>query len=199
MKPVALVTCRIIKSEHGERFESFSEKLSEFVTSLGYAPVPLSSNSWEPESLDFFLNLMGPTLIVLSGGEDIGVNTKRDALEKKLLVYATENPSVRVFGICRGMQIMASSLGGTLRRIEGHVGNRHEIWEGNKLVGVVNSFHNFVIDELPSAFSPIHHSPDGVLESIIHNYYPWVGWMWHPERMEENSWMIKLLRSQLNL
>ena len=94
---------------------------------------------------------------------------------------------------------MASSLGGSLRRVEGHVGNWHEIWEGDKLVGVVNSFHNFVIDELPSDFSPIHHSSDGVLESINHNHYPWVGWMWHPERMEENSWMIKLLRSQLNL
>ena len=199
MKPIALMTCRVFTSEHGELFESFSEKLCEFVSLMGYTPVPISSNSWDSEDLDSYLSLIGPTLIVLTGGEDIGINVKRDELEKRLLKYAADNPSIKVFGICRGMQIMAISLGGSLRPVHDHVAKWHQIWDGDKLVGDVNSFHKYEIYELPSEFAPVHRSPDGVFESIIHNQYPWVGWMWHPERMEDSSWMIKLLRSQLNL
>ena len=199
MKSIALMTCRIITSEHGESFESFSIKLTEFLSQLGYTAIPLSSNSWDSESLNSFLKLIRPNLIVLTGGEDIGVNIKRDEFERTLLLYATDNPSVRVFGICRGMQIMASSLGASLRPVHDHVAKWHEIWEGGKFIGKVNSFHKFEIRELPSDFTPVHRSPDGVLESIIHKNYPWVGWMWHPERMGNTSWMIKLLRSQLKL
>ena len=199
MNSIALMTCRILTSEHGDSFESFPDKLVEFVSQMGFTTVPISSNSWDVEKLESFLKVIRPALIVLTGGEDMGVNVKRDQLENALLEYATDNPSVKVFGICRGMQIMVCSLGGSLRFVPDHVAKYHEIWEGEKFAGNVNSFHRFEIHKLPLEFSAVHYSPDGVLESIIHNQLPWVGWMWHPERMENTQWMVNLLRSQFRL
>ena len=196
---IALMTCRTLTSEYGDSYEAFPDRLVEFVSNLGFTTVPISNVSWDTKDLNAYLKLIEPALVVLTGGEDLGVNAKRDELEKALLEYAAANPSVRVFGICRGMQIMVSSLGGRLRLVPDHVARYHEIWEGEMLTGRVNSFHKFEICELPSEFSPVHYSPDGVIESVIHDQLPWVGWMWHPERMESAEWMVSLLKGQLRL
>jgi gamma-glutamyl-gamma-aminobutyrate hydrolase PuuD len=199
MTSIALMSCRSLISEHGDSYECFPDRLVEFVSELGFTTVPISSYSWNVQDLNAYLKLIQPALIVLTGGEDLGVNANRDELEKALLEHAFTNPHVRVFGICRGMQMMVSSLGGELRLVPNHVARDHEIWEGEMLIGRVNSFHKFEVCQLPSDFHPVHHSSDGIIESVIHQKLPWVGWMWHPERMENPQWMVNLLRSQLGL
>ena len=78
------------------------------------------------------------------------------------------------------MQMLASWAGGSLRPVIGHVCTHH------KLIGcgdrIVNSFHNFCLEECPPGFEVLAVSEDGCIEAVKHKTLMWEGWMWHPER-----------------
>ena len=117
----------------------------------------------------------------------------RDITEETLLNFAQEK-KLPVLGICRGMQMMISWAGGTLKPIQGHVGCRHNI--RGEINGNVNSFHNYVVSECPSEFATIATSIDGQIEAIKHKILPWEGWMWHPEReMRANELDLRRVQS----
>jgi len=127
-------------------------------------------------------------LIVFTGGEDInpklyGQTNKasffsqaRDDWEIPILKAALANKSVKIFGICRGHQLINAILGGILTQdilMEGYVSHkgRHEL-EGIKsgtLVGCykgekVNSLHHQGVIRQGRILYPTS-SRDGVIES----------------------------------
>ena len=147
-----------------------------------------------------------PSLIVLSGGNDIGNELERDATEAALLDCAQRN-SLPVLAVCRGMQMLQCYLGGALTPVVGHVQCEHPIHAagGQTLQSLtVNSFHDWSIPQssLAEGLRSLYLHDDGTVEAAIHKNHPWLGVMWHPERAgtgmpQANSWVAKWLKEVL--
>ena len=64
--------------------------------------------------------------------------------------------------------------------MDGHVGTNHQL--NGVISGSANSYHNQGIIECPQKFRILAWSEDSHIEAIGHEFLPWEGWMWHPER-----------------
>lgn len=157
--------------------------------------------------------------LILAGGgdilpkyfhqEDLGVSTSMDegrdlaelALTRQFL--AAGKP---ILGICRGIQLLNTALGGTLiqdlpqEKREIHRTEKETKYHRTKtapgsflaaLYGpepVVNSYHHQGIDELGRGLIPCQWSEDGVLEGVYLEGKPVWGVQWHPERMVDPAY-----------
>ena len=178
MKLVAISQRVEIFKKYDEIRDLLDQRLSSFCVDAGYLPVPIP-NVLDDQILRQWLISLQPIALILSGGNDIGEDQKRDNVEKNLLNYAQDR-NCPVLGICRGMQMMTCWAGGTLKPVDGHVANRHSI--RGEINGNVNSFHNFSASKCPSGFITLATSDDSEIEAFRHETLPWEGWMWHPER-----------------
>ncbi|TFG66636.1 MAG: gamma-glutamyl-gamma-aminobutyrate hydrolase family protein [Gemmatimonadales bacterium] len=158
--------------------------------------------------------------LVLSGGEDVdpslygeemngsrGINRDRDAMEQDLLVRALDQ-EIPVLAICRGMQMLNVTLGGTLYQdLATDFGDSidHHRWrefdasihtvrvEGEELLENIcdtgqteqNSAHHQGVKHLASDLTPVGWAPDGLIEAVEYRR-PGTAWttgvQWHPER-----------------
>jgi putative glutamine amidotransferase len=136
-------------------------------------------------------------------------NRERDAFEMGLLKIAL-NKGLPILGICRGLQLMNITLGGTLildietmgkpnhRNREG-IDHVHEIMiEPNSRLakitgctkGLVNSSHHQSVLNISPDLSVNSFAMDGIIESLewkeesLHKS-PMLCVQWHPERMEK--------------
>ena len=178
MKLVVISQRVEIFKKYGEVRDLLDQRLSLFCIDAGYLPVPIP-NVLDDQIFRRWLISVQPTAFILSGGNDIGEDQKRDSVEKNLLNYAKDK-NCPVLGICRGMQMMTCWAGGTLKPVDGHVASRHSI--RGEINGNVNSFHNFSASKCPSGFKTLATSDDSEIEAFKHETLPWEGWMWHPER-----------------
>ena len=170
--------------DRGEIRDALDQRLTYFAATCGAILTPMPNLLNKCNILLSWLHAISPDGIILSGGEDMGISLDRDASEETLLKYA-ESLKLPVLGICRGAQFIGARAGSKIKRIDGHAGVRHRI--KGEINGEVNSFHNNVIADKPNNFSVIATSLDDDIEAIRHNYLPWEGWMWHPEREENLS------------
>ena len=130
--------------------------------------------------------------LILSGGNDIGENSLRDTTEQLLLEHFIENGKP-VLGICRGLQLLQTSLGGKLEKCDEvtHVAAQHEVnitedpsgthWTGKRQV---NSFHQYGIrvPDLQPSLQALATTQDGWVEAARMENRTVLGLMWHPER-----------------
>ena len=183
MKVVAVSQRVDTLRDRDEERDGLDQRLVCFLEASGYisAPVP---NTLRPNNLTIYLEHLRPHSVVLSGGNDLGLLLPRDSTERCLLDYAAQM-NLPVLGICRGMQIMACRFGASLKEVEGHVSTRHCLQ--GEIRREVNSYHNFSVLDCPSEFHVIARSEDENIEAIRHNFRPWEGWMWHPEREKDFS------------
>lgn len=162
--------------------------------------------------------------ILLSGGADInplwmdeepipqlgGINPKRDAQEL-LLVRLAFDRQIPMFGICRGMQVMAAALGGklyqdiTAQRKENQppllkhsqsaprseATHSIQTVEGSlmeRLLGkqtMVNTVHHQAVRETGVHFRPTAFAPDGIVEAMESTEQkPLFAVQWHPECLD---------------
>jgi putative glutamine amidotransferase len=127
--------------------------------------------------------------VLLSGGQDLGLETEadaeRDATEFAILAGARER-GLPVFGICRGLQAINVFLGGTLvddvPATSAHpllgadadqAASRHTItasadWVAESLPegGIVNSIHHQAIDELAPGLEAVAWAEDRTIEAV---------------------------------
>ncbi|MGM9970013.1 MAG: gamma-glutamyl-gamma-aminobutyrate hydrolase family protein [Anaeroplasma sp.] len=142
-------------------------------------------------------------MFILPGGYDINpiyyneknTNSKKidmynDFLDFKVIKYALEN-NIPLLGICRGMQSIVVSLGGSLHQnIDKHMNNNHFIIIDEKYY-LVNSYHHQAIKKLPSGISVLAKSIDGNIEII--KYKNLLGIQFHPEKLYSlSSFNLKL-------
>jgi putative glutamine amidotransferase len=185
MKRIALSQAVVVHPERDERRDALDQRLCALLSSWGYLPLPVPNglqartDQAACDPVDDWLANLRPQAIVLSGGNDIGSCAERDRTESRLLDHARRH-GLPVLGICRGMQMMATSCGGRLTAVSGHVRTRHRLH--GELCAEVNSYHNFALGDCPPEFGVIARSEDESIEAIRHRSLPWEGWMWHPER-----------------
>tara|TARA_B100001057_G_scaffold492224_2_gene584157 strand:+ start:2693 stop:3301 length:609 start_codon:yes stop_codon:yes gene_type:complete len=121
--------------------------------------------------------------IVLSGGNDGDHKNPRYKSQVFLINYAKKN-KIPILGICQGMQMLGYKFGSKLIKVKNHVKKMHRLinLSKEKFPNYVNSYHNYSLKSCPKNFYITTKSEDGNIESIKHKFYPWEGWMWHPER-----------------
>jgi gamma-glutamyl-gamma-aminobutyrate hydrolase PuuD len=200
MKKILISQRRDPVDNRDEVRDGMDVRFASLFYEMGFLPIPLCSELYNAEG---YIEALKPDAILISGGNDIGEQPKRDMLETRLLDYAKDQ-NIPVFGICRGTQIINHYLGGTTRQVKGHVATNHVLvgdWAKRKGYSKVNSYHNFSItkDSIAKDLDALTFTEDGVVEAIKHKELPWMGIMWHPERepsLVEND--KKLIFEHLN-
>ena len=192
-KKIIGITQRVDKIDSFNEYrDALDQRLINWIVSLGFVAVPIPNNLVDltlsenlQTNIKDWLNEIGISGIVLSGGNDIGDFKKRDLTEKSLLFWAEKNKKP-VLGICRGMQMIGLYAGEELIEVDGHVNTRHELKIKKKyknfFPNTVNSFHNFALKKCPNEYEVLAESNNGCIEAIKHKKLLWEGWMWHPER-----------------
>ena len=186
---ICAVTQRVDRiPQRGEVRDGLDQRLASWVWKQGFLPVPVPNCLGNGNGLRVWLRDVDPACVVLSGGNDWGEFPRRDRTEFGLLEWCRRR-KIRVFGICRGMQVMALFAGGKLKKAPGHCGRPHGL-AGSR--AVVNSFHRWAVPESPPGFRVIHRARDGIIEQIRHEKLPWEAVMWHPERPGNAACGIRL-------
>ncbi|NBB92064.1 MAG: gamma-glutamyl-gamma-aminobutyrate hydrolase family protein [Gammaproteobacteria bacterium] len=144
------------------------------------------------------------------GGPDHG----RDELEYRLVGDALAC-GMPIFGICRGMQLINVSLGGSLHQhLVGFYDEypairsvlprkRVTIGGGTKtaqLLGPgtcwVNALHSQAIDELADGLTVSAVESNGIVQAIERDHGPWlIGVQWHPEYLPQRRRQQALFRA----
>jgi putative glutamine amidotransferase len=174
--------------------------------------------------------------LVLSGGGDVaperysgrqhemiyGVSDERDLFEIELTRAALARPELPLFCICRGMQVLNVTLGGSLHphlpelgtstvehrlpeRLHSH--HRARVESASRLASflgstevTVCSWHHQAIDRLAPKLKPVAWADDGVIEAVELESHPLaIAVQWHPEMQMEDPAQQRLLRSFVEL
>lgn len=197
-------------------------------------PVPFIPNGIDLSELhrlaERYLGLVDG--ILLAGGEDIhpkfqkedpspalgSVNPLRDEFELIITEIAYKKYKKPILGICRGMQVLAVSLGGMVYQdITPLAAVQHlqksprwspshyvTITKGTKLAELaenekimVNSFHHQAVKALPESFTVAAAASDGIIEAVesTDNSVFCMGVQWHPEELFETDTFAKKIFS----
>lgn len=183
MKKILISQRRDFIDGRGEDRDALDARWASFLFDLGFLPMPVCSGL---AGVGNYIEQLMPDGILLSGGNDLGCSPQRDLLEHKMLDYAKNN-TLPVLGVCRGMQMLNSYLGGGLVEVDGHTATYHPIkgeWAEKQGYHMVNSYHNKAIkpQTLAQSLDVLAITADGVIEAVKHSTLPWTGIMWHPER-----------------
>ena len=168
-------------------------KLIEWVHFLGFYPYLVSDlKSLKLLEKKKLLCIKG---IILSGGNGINKNSLRYKIETRL-AEISKKKGIPLFGICHGLQFINHLEGGTLKKIKNHVKTKHKIISKENYPNKVNSFHDYGIKKLGKNLEMIAYSEDKNIEAIRHKKNNWLGWMWHPERVNKfDEKTKKIIRS----
>ncbi len=215
MKPVIGITTYLDNASK-KVYAAVSNSYIYSVLMAGGLPVMLPIAEDQDVAAEYLAVIDG---LLLSGGEDVctmvyGENPikevemfcpQRDSFEINLFSAALEQ-DMPVLGICRGLQVMNTALGGTLyqdifcqcKKVLGHLPIKmpvdtlyHTITieETSILAEVfgkqelrVNSYHHQAAKDVAEEFRATAFSTDHVIEAIEHREKKFVvGVQWHPE------------------
>jgi putative glutamine amidotransferase len=187
------ITQRVEKvANYAERRDCLDQRWSNLAFELGYTPLPLANTP--PQQVTALFDSVKLDAVLLSGGNSIhtldssakDTAPERDKFETALIDEALKRKIV-IIGICRGMQMINSHLGGQLEKINGHVAVRHALAIADNhypLPDTVNSYHQWGIPAkgLAHGLKTIATDVDGYIEAFQHTEKKILGVMWHPER-----------------
>jgi putative glutamine amidotransferase len=207
--PLIGICGRVLSFSDEGRRDAFSssQPYSRAVAKAQGLPVLLPPLATAPKMVDTYLDRLGGLL--LPGGGDIephryGQEPLTDALYGMVglhdefdlaLVHAAIERDLPVLAICRGMQILNVSQGGTLVQDiegEGHWMCEHTVSvnEGSLLAEAAGathlkhcySVHHQGLAELGDGVVPIAYDEHGMIEAVQYSGASWVlGLQWHPE------------------
>jgi len=207
--PLIGICGRVLSFSDEGRRDAFSssQPYSRAVAKSGGLPILLPPLPTAMKMVHTYLDRIGGLL--LPGGGDVephryGQEATTDALYGMVglhdefdlaLVHAAIERDLPVLAICRGMQVLNVSQGGTLIQDltgEGHWMNEHpvHIADHSRLadaVGVTHlkhcySVHHQGLDALGEGVVPVAHDEHGLIEAVEYADATWVvGVQWHPE------------------
>lgn len=206
------------------------------VEAAGGIPVIIAPKRMPNANMSLLLDRIDGLL--LSGGADInpilvgedpvpalhGINTERDLFELTLTRLAY-NRQIPMLGICRGIQVLAAALGGTIMQdiatslphtqlikhsqdadratathfVEAVEGSRIAELLGKRFA--VNSFHHQAVGQCGPRFRITAQSADGLIEAIESTEMKSIiGVQWHPECFiaEGDTCMMPLFQQFVN-
>jgi len=120
---------------------------------------------------------------------------KTNEINSKIIYYSIKN-NVKLLGICYGAEILALTLGGTIRKTK-------SLQKGNETIKILkdnsissNSLqvfesHGFEISQLPSILIPLAESNNCKYEIIQYNKKPIFGTQFHPEMTKDGNDLIE--------
>jgi len=220
---IGLTTDTVFLPRHGRTFgaQAVAEAYLAVVRAAGGIPVMVPSSEGAAGAVEIARGLEG---LLLTGGGDVDprhfgedphydlrtIDPVRDELEFALCRYA-DMRDVPLLGICRGIQVLAVALGGTVvqhlsrEEVPGLIdheivavspgaGHVIEVEEGTRLREIlgtdrlpVTSSHHQAVGR-PGGLTVSARTSDGVIEAIEHPDRRFLmGVEWHPEREPEGS------------
>lgn len=229
MNPIIGVTCGTSDIESND--SSVPNSYIQAIEYVGGTPIILPLVKNKCSYIDF-INIMDGLL--LSGGADVDpsyfdeepipalgrIDENRDKIEIFLAKKALEM-EMPILGICRGIQTLNVSAGGTLYQdIQSQCGNviKHRqtasgtypthainIKKYSRLSKItecdnirVNSFHHQAVNRVANNFIVSASTSDGIIECIESTNHPFaIGVQFHPERIWENNPAITAIFSAL--
>ena len=102
--------------DYVEPRDSISQDWITHLDKQGIEPVLIPNRLSEPKA---YLDSAAPDLLILTGGDDLGVTPERDETETQLLEHALST-DLPLFGSCRGMQLINRHFRGRETAINGH-------------------------------------------------------------------------------
>lgn len=208
MKPLILLSGGTGEAANGTPTWFLNQDYAENIRRAGGLPILAVNNQCAEEYADLADGLL------LSGGKDVVTSLygqeqlydfvitdpQRDDLEWKLTKAFIERKKP-IFGICRGIQVLNTYLGGTLYQdIPDQLGGEHSkgvnhpvTLKKDSILGTLygetletNSYHHQAIDKLANclvatAWSDANGHP--LVEAVEHESLPIWAVQWHPERM----------------
>lgn len=200
-----------------ERRYSVHRGYLEAISAAGAQPVIVAAGPGMDLERILKLTLMCDALL-LSGGNDVDphvygaergggekdTDPERDQIEVAAVASAMESGR-RVLGICRGIQLLAAALGGSLvpdLPSAGYVGHEEEEREGEPVhpitpesgsaaakvlagTALVNSIHHQAVADAGPVLKATAWSPDGLIEAVESEGV--LGIQWHPERLIDSD------------
>lgn len=191
MKKIAVTQRLMVNESYYELRETLDINWGSFFQKLDFLPIIL------PINYDFeeYFNNIDIDGILLTGGNDLNSivpskeSSKRDNFEKKIIEYGIVH-KIPIFGICRGMQILAEYFNADFIQVKNQVNIRHTlqvnkdsqyVHELNKL-SEVNSFHNYAVKNISDELIISAWDKNGIVKAIEHKHYKIFAQMWHSER-----------------
>ena len=185
-----LISCRsYYNTNYKELRDCVDQRLISWVVCLGYVPVLVPNIFGQKKNFKYlkkFLFEIKPHGLIISGGEDFGVNKKRDILEKNLINFFFKKKKP-ILGICRGFQLISKLFGSKIIKAKENVRKKYKITIKEKIPQNINAkcYFNYTINKIPKGFELIGEN------KINMKITPWMiksnkqiceCWMVHPER-----------------
>jgi len=119
---------------------------------------------------------------------------KINEINSKIINYSIRN-NVKLLGICYGSEILALTLGGTIRKVSLQKGmEKIKILKDNPISSnslQVFESHGFEISQLPPILIPLGKSNNCKYEIIQYNKKPIFGTQFHPEMTKDGNNLIE--------
>lgn len=175
-----LVSQRVdILHDRDERRDALDQRLPRFLRACGFLSFPVPN---DPDQAASTFDRVRPNGVVLSGGNDLGYlggdAPERDATEQAIVKLAGQF-GLPVVGICRGLQFLVHSGGGSLVQACGHL-DRHFV--RGLQTREVNSYHRWKIASCGPGWEVFARAHDDSIEFAGCASQRQSGIMWHPER-----------------
>jgi len=139
--------------------------------------------------------------IILPGGNNLTqfskkkVDLLREKIDRKILIYGIKK-KIPILGVCYGFQLIADYYGVRLKKVKNHIKKKHLLdFKTDKLsIKIqVNSFHNYVVNNLPDYFNEVVKCQDGSIEYAFSQQKKIMCMMFHPERKNNDKLFLKKL------
>ena len=191
MKKIAITQRLIVHKDYPEIREALDINWSLLLFQIGFLPIAI------PYEIDFRQYFENNKIdgILLTGGNDLSkispnsLSKKRDKLEKEIIQFGIENKTP-IFGVCRGLQIIADYFGSDLVKVENNVGIRHNLQVNKKSkyfnylknLEEVNSYHNYAVKNIADNLLISATDNNNIIKAIEHKHHKIFAQMWHSER-----------------